>query len=109
MKNISYNREKVEECYFEEQAVYVCDSETEYKETLEAYRQKLDSKLYDVKPTLFEDIEMNIQGDEFTGFPYLLEDIYDQLDEAENEDWIIKKMKLKILVYFSKFCFIIIL
>ena len=61
MKNISYNREKVEECYFEEQAVYVCDSETEYKEKLEAYRQKLDSKLYDVKPTLFEDIEMNIQ------------------------------------------------
>ena len=41
MKNISYNREKVENCYFEEQAVYVCDSETEYKEKLEAYRQKL--------------------------------------------------------------------
>ena len=25
-------------------------------------------------------------GDEFTGFPYLLEDIYDQLDKVENED-----------------------
>ena len=25
-------------------------------------------------------------GDEFTGFPYLLEDIYNQLDKAENED-----------------------
>ena len=28
----------------------------------------------------------NYSGDEFTGFPYLLEDIYDQLDEAKNED-----------------------
>ena len=70
MQNISYTRVKVENCYFEEQAVYVCDSETEYKEKLEAYRQKLNSKLYDVKPTLFEDIEMNIQGGEFTGFSF---------------------------------------
>ena len=70
MKNISYNREKVEECYFEEQAVYVCDTEAEYKETLEAYRQKVNNKLYDVKPPLFEDIEMNIQGGDFTGFSF---------------------------------------
>lgn len=70
MKNISYNREKVEECYLEEQAVYVCDTEAEYKEKLEAYRQKVDSKLYDVKPTLFEDIKTNIQGGDFTGFSF---------------------------------------
>lgn len=70
MKNISYNREKVEECYFEEQAIYICETEAEYKEKLEAYRQKVSSKLYDVKPTLFEDIEMNIQGGDFTGFSF---------------------------------------
>lgn len=70
MKNISYNREKVENCYFEEQAVYVCDSEAEYKEKIEAYRQKVNSNLYDVEPTLFEDIEMNIQGGDFTGFSF---------------------------------------
>ena len=29
----------------------------------------------------------NYSGDEFTEFPYLLEDIYNQLDKAENEDW----------------------
>lgn len=28
----------------------------------------------------------NYSGDEFTGFPYLLEDIYDQLNEAKDED-----------------------
>lgn len=28
----------------------------------------------------------NFCGNEFTDFPYLLEDIYNQLDEAENED-----------------------
>ena len=30
----------------------------------------------------------NSSGDEFTGFPYLLEDIYNQLDGANDEDWI---------------------
>ena len=28
----------------------------------------------------------NYSGDEFTGFPFLLENIYDQLDEANDED-----------------------
>lgn len=29
----------------------------------------------------------NYSGDEFTGFPYLLEDIYNQLNEDKDEDW----------------------
>ena len=28
----------------------------------------------------------NYSGDEFTGFPYLLEDIYNQLNEDKDED-----------------------
>ena len=30
----------------------------------------------------------NYSGDEFTSFPFLLEDIYNQLDGANDEDWI---------------------
>ena len=28
----------------------------------------------------------NYSGDEFTGFPFLLEDIYDQLNEAKKQE-----------------------
>lgn len=28
----------------------------------------------------------NYSGDEFTGFPFLLEDIYNQLDDVNDED-----------------------
>ena len=29
----------------------------------------------------------NYSGDEFTGFPFLLEDIYDQLNEAKKQEY----------------------
>lgn len=59
MKHISYNREQTGKCYFEDTTIFLSDTEEEYNEAKKKYATFAE----------FEDnIKLNIQGGEFTGF-----------------------------------------
>lgn len=59
MKHISYNREQTGKCYFEDTTIFLCETDEEYNNAKKKYATF----------TEFEDnIKLNIQGGEFTGF-----------------------------------------
>lgn len=59
MKHISYNREQTGKCYFEDTTIFLCETDEEYNNAKKKYAAF----------TEFEDnIKLNIQGGEFTGF-----------------------------------------
>lgn len=59
MKHIYYKREQTDKCYFEDTTIFLSDTEEEYNKAKEKYASFSE----------FEDnIQLNLQGGEFTGF-----------------------------------------
>lgn len=59
MKHISYNREQTGKCYFEDTTIFLCETDEEYNNAKKKYAAF----------TEFEDnVKLNFQGGEFTGF-----------------------------------------
>lgn len=70
MKHISYNREQTGKCYFEDTTIFLSDTEEEYNEAKKKYAAQAEDK-NNAAFTEFEDnIRVNIQGGEFTGFSF---------------------------------------
>lgn len=68
MKHISYNREQTGKCYFEDTTIFLCKTDEEYNKAREKYAAQAEDK-NNAAFTEFEDnIRVNIQGGEFTGF-----------------------------------------
>lgn len=68
MKHISYNREQTGKCYFEDTTIFLSDTEEEYNEAKKKYTAKAENKNNEAFTEFEDNIKLNIQGGEFTGF-----------------------------------------
>lgn len=68
MRNIYYNREQTGECYFEYTTIHLSDTEEEYNKAKEKYAAQAEDKYYAAFTEFEDNININIQGGEFTGF-----------------------------------------
>lgn len=68
MKHIYYNREQTGKCYFEDTTIFLSDTEEEYNKAKEKYVARAEDKYYAAFTEFEDNINLNIQGGEFTGF-----------------------------------------
>lgn len=68
MKHISYNREQTGKCYFEDTTIFLSDTEEEYNEAKKKYAAQAENKNYETFTEFEDNIRVNIQGVDFTGF-----------------------------------------
>lgn len=68
MKHISYNREQTGKCYFEDTTIFLSDTEEEYNKAKKKYDAQAKDKYYAAFTEFEDNINLNIQGGEFTGF-----------------------------------------
>lgn len=67
MKHISFNREQTGKCYFEDTTIFLSDTE-EYNKAKKKYAAQAEDKRYATFTEFEDNIKLNIQGGEFTGF-----------------------------------------
>lgn len=68
MRHISFNREQTGKCYFEDTTIFLSDTEEEYNKAKEKYASQAEDKYYAAFTEFEDNIKLNIQGGEFTGF-----------------------------------------
>lgn len=68
MKHISFNREQTGKCYFEDTTIFLSDTEEEYNKAKKKYAAQAEDKRYATFTEFEDNIKLNIQGGEFTGF-----------------------------------------
>lgn len=68
MKHISFNREQTSKCYFEDTTIFLSDTEEEYNKAKKKYAAQAKDKYYAAFTEFEDNIKLNIQGGEFTGF-----------------------------------------
>lgn len=68
MKHISFNREQTGKCYFEDTTIFLSDTEEYYNKAKKKYAAQAEDKRYATFTEFEDNIKLNIQGGEFTGF-----------------------------------------
>lgn len=68
MKHISYNREQTGKCYFEDTTIFLSETEEEYNKAKKKYAAQAEDKYYAAFTEFEDNIRVNIQGVDFTGF-----------------------------------------
>ena len=68
MKHISFNREQTGKCYFDDTTIFLSDTEEEYNKAKKKYAAQAEDKRYATFTEFEDNIKLNIQGGEFTGF-----------------------------------------
>lgn len=68
MRHISFNREQTGKCYFEDTTIFLSDTEEEYNKAKKKYAAQTEDKYYAAFTEFEDNINLNIQGGEFTGF-----------------------------------------
>lgn len=68
MRHISFNREQTCKCYFEAKTIFLSDTEEEYNNAKKKYEAQAEDKYYAAFTEFEDNVKLNIQGGEFTGF-----------------------------------------
>lgn len=68
MRHISFNREQTGKCYFEDTTIFLSDTEEEYNEAKKKYEAQAEDKYFSAFTEFEDNVKLNIQGGEFTGF-----------------------------------------